>query len=188
MRRHGGREGMRRPRAGFASLPPGGPGQPSAPTTRGRLHWAGRGADEGGRKPAGSGARLGPRPRPEATAPGTEKPRWSAERRPRSSHEGRGKTEDWCATRCSIPSPFGGERKREDGVPGAAQITRAHKRTLLEYGRRSVGCLKFESDAFGRRTTLGVMPGLDPGIHDETPRIEGLRKFADAALPHGLPG
>src|ERR1035437_1625180 len=42
---------------------------------------AGRGADEGGRKPAGSGARLGPRPRPEATAPGTEKPRWSAERR-----------------------------------------------------------------------------------------------------------
>src|SRR5674476_618669 len=34
MRRHGGRERMRRPRAGFASLPPGGPGQPSVPTTR----------------------------------------------------------------------------------------------------------------------------------------------------------
>src|SRR5664279_5748207 len=34
MRRHGGREGMRRPRAGFASLPPGGPGPPSVPTTR----------------------------------------------------------------------------------------------------------------------------------------------------------
>jgi len=39
MRRHGGREEMRRPRAGFASLPPGGPGQPSAPTTWGRLNW-----------------------------------------------------------------------------------------------------------------------------------------------------
>ena len=39
MRRHGGREEMRRPRAGFASLPPGGPGQPSAPTTWRRLNW-----------------------------------------------------------------------------------------------------------------------------------------------------
>jgi len=55
------------------------------------LRWAGRGADEGGRKPAGSGwAKSRPGPRPEVTAPGTEKPRWSAERRPRSSHEGRG--------------------------------------------------------------------------------------------------
>jgi len=55
------------------------------------LRWAERGADEGGRKPAGSGwAKSRPGPRPEVTAPGTEKPRWSAERRPRSSHEGRG--------------------------------------------------------------------------------------------------
>src|SRR5665811_722067 len=125
--------------AGWDAAPAGGarnpaPGRPRAavrPYYEGLPSWAGRGADEGGRKPAGSGARLGPRPRPEATAPGTEKPRWSAERRPRSSQEGRGKTEDWCATRCSIPSPFGGERKREDGVPGAAQITRAHKRALM---------------------------------------------------------
>jgi hypothetical protein len=49
--------------------------------------------------------------------------------------------------------------------------------------------LKFESDEFGRRNTLGVMPGLDPGIYDdETPRIEVLRKFLVAELPHGLPG
>jgi hypothetical protein len=48
--------------------------------------------------------------------------------------------------------------------------------------------LKFESDEFGRRNTLGVMPGLDPGIYDETPRIEVLRKFLVAELLHGLPG
>ena len=90
MRRHGGREGMRRPRAGFASLPPGGPGQPSVPTTRDcpSVGWTRRGRRRA--KAYRIGARLGPRPRPEATAPGTEKPRWSAERRPRSSHEGRG--------------------------------------------------------------------------------------------------
>src|SRR5450759_2014208 len=36
------------------------------------LQWAGRGADEGGRKPAGSGRAQPSRPRPEVTAPGTE--------------------------------------------------------------------------------------------------------------------
>jgi hypothetical protein len=90
MRRHGGREGMRRPRAGFASLPPGGPGQPSAPTTWGRLNWLDAARTKAGESLPDRGARLGPRSRPEATAPGTEKPRWSAERRPHSSHEGRG--------------------------------------------------------------------------------------------------
>src|ERR1035437_6312069 len=40
-------------------------------------------AEEGGRKLPGSGARLGPRPRPEVTAPGTEKPRCGAEWRAR---------------------------------------------------------------------------------------------------------
>src|ERR1039457_6600770 len=75
--------------AGWDAAPAGGArnprsGRPRAavrPYYEGPPSLAGRGADEGGRKPAGSGARLGPRPRPEATAPGTEKPRWSAERR-----------------------------------------------------------------------------------------------------------
>src|SRR5450759_3697174 len=92
------------------------------------LRWAGRGADEGGRKPAGSGARLGPRPRPEVTAPGTEKPLWSAERRPRSRQ--------WSAARPKTGAPLGappldfsrGTKKaprngREDGLPGAAKNT-----------------------------------------------------------------
>ena len=66
MRRHGGREGMRRPRAGFASLPPGGPGQPSVPTTRDRpsVGWTRRGRRRAkacriggpGRAPSASGS------------------------------------------------------------------------------------------------------------------------------------
>jgi hypothetical protein len=38
--------------------------------------------------------------------------------------------------------------------------------------RRSVakaGCLKIESVNEGAGTKLSVMPGLDPGIHDEVP-------------------
>ena len=60
MRRHGGREGMRRPRAGFASLPPGGPGQPSVPTTRDcpSVGWTRRGRRRA--KAYRIGARLGP--------------------------------------------------------------------------------------------------------------------------------
>src|SRR5674476_55861 len=81
--------------AGWDAAPAGGarnpaPGRPRAavrPYYEGPPSLAGRGADEGGRKPAGSGARLGPRPRPEVTAPGTEKPLWSAERRPHPSKE-----------------------------------------------------------------------------------------------------
>src|SRR5664280_133023 len=42
---------------------------------------AGRGTDEGRRKLPGSGRAQPSRPRPEVTAPGTEKPRWRAERR-----------------------------------------------------------------------------------------------------------
>src|SRR5450759_5958418 len=49
MRRHGGREGMRRPRAGIASLPPGGPGSRPSLLRGTALRWAERGADEGGR-------------------------------------------------------------------------------------------------------------------------------------------
>src|ERR1019366_8697863 len=67
---------------------PGGLGSPSVPTRGDRPSVAGRGADEGGRKPAGSGRGNPSRPRPEVTAPGTEKPPWSAERRPRSRQWG----------------------------------------------------------------------------------------------------
>jgi len=33
-----------------------------------------------------------------------------------------------------------------------------------------------------------VMPGLDPGIHETSPRGEALRNSADAGTHHGLPG
>src|SRR5665811_2628364 len=93
---------------------------------------AGRGADEGRRKLPGSGRGDPYRPRPEVTAPGTEKPRWSADRRAPSA---RG-----CPrrkVRIDKDAPFGapsprfwrGARGRprkagEDyGVPGAAKNT-----------------------------------------------------------------
>jgi hypothetical protein len=38
------------------------------------------------------------------------------------------------------------------------------------------------------RHTFSVMPGLDPGIHDEFPRKEAIRKSDFAAQPHGWPG
>src|SRR5664280_1200178 len=93
---------------------------------------AGRGADEGRRKLPGSGRGDPSRPRPEVTAPRTEKPRWSADRRAPSA---RG-----CPrrkVRIDKDAPFGapsprfwrGARGRprkagEDyGVPGAAKNT-----------------------------------------------------------------
>jgi len=32
------------------------------------------------------------------------------------------------------------------------------------------------------------MPGLDPGIYDESPQVKALCKFSVAELPHELPG
>src|SRR5690606_8437495 len=50
--------------------------------------------------------------------------------------------------------------------------------------RRS--CLKIKSVTKVR--PHAVMPGLDPGIHDESARQKNLRKPADVDRPHGLPG
>jgi hypothetical protein len=112
MRRHAG--GRRCGARADASHPSGRP----RPAVRsyyeglpfGGLHAAG--TKGGGSRPDGEPG--GSRSRPEATAPGTEKPRWSAERRPRSWQQERGKTEDWCAARRSIPSVFRGA-EGEDG-------------------------------------------------------------------------
>jgi hypothetical protein len=178
MRRHGGREGMRRPRAGFASLPPGGPGQPSVPTYEG-LPIGGLDAarTKAGESLPDRGPGSGP-VRVRKLRPLGQKSRDGAPRGarvPRTRGAARRKT----GAPLGAPSPrlSAGREKGKTAYPAPPRIRAA-----------KLGCLKIESDAFGRRTTLGVMPGLDPGIHDETPRIEGLRKFADAALPHGLPG
>jgi hypothetical protein len=57
-----------------------------------------------------------------------------------------------------------------------------------EYGRRSVGFLTFKSMMQSANQKFGVMPGLDPGIHDALPVIRALRKSPVADPPHGLPG
>ena len=73
MRRHaGGRRCGARGREGTLLAPPGGPGQPSVPTTRDRpsVGWTRRGRRRA--KACRIGGPRGPRRRPEATAPGTE--------------------------------------------------------------------------------------------------------------------
>jgi hypothetical protein len=82
---------------------------------------AGRGVDEGRRKLPGSGRADAPRRHPEDTVPGTEKPRWSAERR-RILERGCAHTK-W--TRRSVLHPLGFSRgtKSDYGVPGAAKNT-----------------------------------------------------------------
>ena len=71
---------MRRPRASLVSLHSGGPGQPSAGIKTGCLQWLDAAGTKAGGSPPDKGRQVR-RPllsRPEATAPGTEKPRWSA--------------------------------------------------------------------------------------------------------------
>jgi hypothetical protein len=89
------------------------------------------------------------------------------ERREAPAFLARGARQDGRLVRHSVLHPLGFARgaKQEDGVSRAAK-------------NREGGALAISP----------VMPGLDPGIHDETPRIEALRKFAGAAPPHGLPG
>ena len=113
-------------------------------------------------------------PRPEVTAPGTEKPRWSAAGRAsfaKDAHAARREL-NGCASRRSIPSglPEGPKKcpakaGRDDGAPAPQRI-----------GAMALGCLKFESDARRRRNIFCVMPGLDAGIHDERQQMKALRK------------
>ena len=102
-------EQVRRPRACLASTHPGGVGAPPG-TTRG----------------ACQELAYYPGPKcPEGRAARRRSQNAVMERReaPALSKRECGKTEDWCAARCSIPSAFAEERKREDGVPGAAKNT-----------------------------------------------------------------
>src|SRR5674476_1493366 len=84
---------------------------------------AGRGADEGWRKPAGSGQAAASRRAPGSTVPGTEKPRWSAERR-RAPATVRAHKE-WLRRSALHPLACCGGRKKDDGLPGAANNTGA---------------------------------------------------------------
>jgi hypothetical protein len=67
----------------------------------------------------------------------------------------RGKTEDWCAARCSIPSNCRGGKES----PRSPGRERRRTRRRKEYGRRSVGCLKIESaDARVRDVLTSPLP------------------------------
>jgi hypothetical protein len=85
---------------------------------------------------AAKAARIGlaesrPGPRPEVTAPGTEKPRWRAERR-HAPATVRAHVE-WPRRLARHPLALARGAGGDDGRPGAAK----------EYGRRSVGCFLF---------------------------------------------
>ena len=125
MRRHGGREGMRRPRAGFASLPPGGPGQPSAPTTWGRLNWL----DAARTKAGESLPDRGPSRAPSASGsygPGDRKA--AMERREAPAFLARGARLDGRLVRHSVLHPLAFRRGEKKG--------RRRTRRRKEYGRR----------------------------------------------------
>ena len=142
-----GREEMRRLRAGFVTPLPGGPGnRPGGIMTPPRAaRWTGT-----GRKASSQEARTRrlclwrePEARSRDGAP-------RGARVPGDRDAARRK--DWCATRCSIPSPFARGERRDDGAPGAAQITRARKRALMNTGagaRPSAVSFMTTSMAFG---------------------------------------
>ncbi len=65
---------------------------------------AGRGTDEGGRKPAGSGEPKAARVRARKHGPGDRKAAMERREAPAFFKRERGKTEDWCAAWRSIPS------------------------------------------------------------------------------------
>src|ERR1019366_10246050 len=95
---------------------------------------AGRGTDEGRRKLPGSGRAQPSRPRPEVTAPGTEKPRWSAEWRAPSAR-GCPRRKAWrpkgCAVRRSVPSLVARGKRKAPQSGGGLRRTRRRQ----EYGR-----------------------------------------------------
>ena len=87
-----------------------------------------------GESPLDQGGRKAPHPHPEATAPGTEKPRWSAARRASCAQDAHAR-EAWTAmgaSRRSIPSPFAAG-EQEGARFARAEIRRTRRRK--EYGR-----------------------------------------------------
>jgi hypothetical protein len=119
------------PGAGWIAAPAGRVRNPALgrPWVAVRAHYgalpsmAGRGVDEGGRKPAGSGAQEGPVHARKLWPQGQKSRLWSAER---------------CAVRDQTDAPRGAPhpsfsegRKTEGGLPGAGQRMRAISRACI---------------------------------------------------------
>ncbi len=118
---------MRRPRPGFVTPHPGGPGNPPEGTRtlcEELADW----------DCAQASSQKSADPAPVSCSrkwPQDAKPRWSAERRPRSRE---GTRQNGRLVRHSVLHPLGivpGE-KRDDGVPGAAKNTGDGARLLFE--------------------------------------------------------
>ncbi len=125
---------MRRPRTGFVTPSPGGPGQPSAGIMTGCLRWLDAAGTKGGGSCPDRGPGSGP-VAPGSTAPGTEIAAVARREAPRLRKEGV-HIRNGRADRRAIPSHV---REGEEG-----RGIRANPAPAKEYGRRSVGCLKFE--------------------------------------------
>ena len=80
------------------------------------------------------------------------------------------------------PYPYEGEADA-DLVEGRRPGRTRHRRTWQpEAEDRAV------QDVRRAHQFFFVMPGLDPGIHDEAQQMTALRKFSVVEIHHGLPG
>jgi len=119
---------VRRLRAEVRNLAPGTPRVTVRPYYEGPPSMAGRGPDERGRKPAGSGRSNELRPGPEVRSRGAKSPQWSAARRARVRNTRNAERRGWkrSASRRSAPLASSEETR-----------IRAHPAPAKEYGRRS---------------------------------------------------
>jgi hypothetical protein len=128
MRRHGSGGGMPRLRAGLVTLLPGGLGPPSAPTTRGRLHWLDAARTKAGESLPDRGPSRAPSA-PGSHGPGDRKAAVERREAPAFSKEDAARRKTGAPLGAPPPRFFGGTRKgpgargRNDGVPGAAKNT-----------------------------------------------------------------
>ena len=164
---------MRRLRAGLVTPSPGGLGPPSAPNTRGRLHWLDAARTKAGESLPDRGAQQG-LVRARKLRPRGQKSRqispdcaslsgWSAERRPHLPQEGAARRIPAAPNGAPPPRFFEGNKKG----PAHGAGTTAYPAPVKNTG---AGAWLFDNwiEEYGLRHTFGVMPGLDPGIHDES--------------------
>ena len=95
---------------------------------------AGRGADEGRRKPPGSGRARCPPSAPGSTAPGTEKPPWSAERRTRSRQRSAARRKTGAPLGAPSPRHFVGGRLPRTPCRGARERKTAYPAPIKNTG------------------------------------------------------
>ena len=120
-RRAGGRRCGARGREGTLLAPPGGPGQPSAPTTWGCLQWLDAARTKAGESLPDRGPSRAPSA-PGSYGPGDRKA--AMERREAPAFSKKGTRQDGRLVRRSVLHPLDfARRKKEDGLPGAAKNT-----------------------------------------------------------------